>query len=418
VRTEPAGARVSVDGLPRGTSPVTVADLTPGEHAVLLESDFGAVKQVVTIEPGQTASLMVPLSTADAPVSGWIAITAPADVQIFEKNRLIGTSQTDRLMVSAGRHDIDIVNDTVGYRTTRTVQVGAGKVTPIKIEFPKGTIALNAVPWAEVWIDGQKVVFNARYGNYLAEIGAIGNASARLGQDLNTLLTTPGLNQEDLDAKLGGFVQTAETQEQNAEALDPPGPMVGPNDGAVEALQFRVNGLKGLQSTFKQTTAETDASVAGVKLAAQTRKLLASDVVWADAFQAPAEAVLQDEGIEGLDVPSSVFVTDDDLNAYADGQVTPELRCGGLVLDPRAAKVMVDGTPVKLTSHEFRVLSYLMHQRGRVVSQGELTEHIYAHSADRDSNTVEVFIARLRRKLGGAYIETVRGLGYRIEAAP
>src|SRR3954453_12872271 len=101
----------------------------------------------------------------------------------------------------------------------------------------------------------------------------------------------------------------------------------------------------------------------------------------------------------------------------ASGQVTPELRCGRLILDPRAAKVTVDDVSVKLTSHEFRVLSYLMHQRGRVVSQAELTEHIYAQSADRDSNTVEVFIARLRRKLGGSYIETVRGLGYRIEAA-
>ena len=101
----------------------------------------------------------------------------------------------------------------------------------------------------------------------------------------------------------------------------------------------------------------------------------------------------------------------------ASGQVTPELRCGGLILDPRAAKVTVNDVTVKLTSHEFRVLAYLMHQQGRVVSQGELTEHIYAQSADRDSNTVEVFIARLRRKLGGSYIETVRGLGYRVEAA-
>jgi two-component system OmpR family response regulator len=100
----------------------------------------------------------------------------------------------------------------------------------------------------------------------------------------------------------------------------------------------------------------------------------------------------------------------------ASGQVTPELRCGALALDPRVAKVTVDETVVKLTSHEFRVLSYLMHQRGRVVSQAELTEHIYAQNADRDSNTVEVFIARLRRKLGGRYIETVRGLGYRVES--
>jgi two-component system, OmpR family, response regulator len=100
------------------------------------------------------------------------------------------------------------------------------------------------------------------------------------------------------------------------------------------------------------------------------------------------------------------------------GQVTPELRAGSVVLDPRGARVTVDGVPVKLTSHEFRVLSYLMHHRGRIVSQSELTEHIYAQGFDRDSNTVEVFIARLRRKLGGTLIETVRGMGYRIEAEP
>jgi two-component system OmpR family response regulator len=98
----------------------------------------------------------------------------------------------------------------------------------------------------------------------------------------------------------------------------------------------------------------------------------------------------------------------------AAGQVQPELRCGALVLDPRLARVTIDNAPVKLTSHEFRVLSYLMHHRGRVVSQAELTEHIYSQGFDRDSNTLEVFVARLRRKLGGSYIETVRGLGYRI----
>jgi len=98
------------------------------------------------------------------------------------------------------------------------------------------------------------------------------------------------------------------------------------------------------------------------------------------------------------------------------GQVTPELRCGPLVLDPRSSKVTLDGAEVKLTSHEFRVLSYLMHHSQRVVSQSELTEHIYSQSFDRDSNTVEVFIARLRRKLGPAFIETVRGLGYHMKA--
>jgi two-component system, OmpR family, response regulator len=95
-------------------------------------------------------------------------------------------------------------------------------------------------------------------------------------------------------------------------------------------------------------------------------------------------------------------------------QPNPEIRCGSLVLDPRGARVTLDGAAVRLTSHEFRVLAYLMHHRGSVVSQAELTEHIYAQDRDRDSNTVEVFIARLRRKLGSSSIETVRGLGYRI----
>jgi two-component system OmpR family response regulator len=102
----------------------------------------------------------------------------------------------------------------------------------------------------------------------------------------------------------------------------------------------------------------------------------------------------------------------------ASGQVTPLLKSGPVMLDPRAARVTLDGAPVRLTSHEFRVLSYLMHHRGRVVSQSELSDHIYAQDLDRDSNTVEVFVARLRRKLGAGFIETVRGLGYRIEAGP
>jgi two-component system OmpR family response regulator len=98
----------------------------------------------------------------------------------------------------------------------------------------------------------------------------------------------------------------------------------------------------------------------------------------------------------------------------ASGQTGALLRSGSITLDPRAARVTVAGNPVRLTSHEFRVLSYLMHHRGRVVPQTELSEHIYAENLDRDSNTVEVFIARLRRKVGATAIETIRGLGYRM----
>ena len=101
----------------------------------------------------------------------------------------------------------------------------------------------------------------------------------------------------------------------------------------------------------------------------------------------------------------------------ASRQPSIELRCAAIVLDPRAARVTVAGVPVRLTTHEFRVLSYLMHHRDRVVSQSELAELIYSRDADRDSNTVEVFVARLRKKIGTASIETVRGLGYRMGGA-
>ena len=157
VRTDPAGAQVVVDGIARGTSPLTVNDLAPGEHAVLLTSAAGSSRQTVTVERGATASLVVTLAaTENAPLSGWISITAPIGVQLYENNRLLGTSATDQIMVSAGRHELELVNEQLGYRVARTVQVPPGKVASINLELPKGTLALNAVPWAEVWIDGEK----------------------------------------------------------------------------------------------------------------------------------------------------------------------------------------------------------------------------------------------------------------------
>jgi two-component system, OmpR family, response regulator len=96
----------------------------------------------------------------------------------------------------------------------------------------------------------------------------------------------------------------------------------------------------------------------------------------------------------------------------AAGHASSELACGALRLDTRSGRVAVDGNPVKLTSHEYRLLSYLMHHQGRVVSRTELVEHLYDQDFDRDSNTVEVFVGRIRRKLGVDIIQTVRGLGY------
>jgi len=98
----------------------------------------------------------------------------------------------------------------------------------------------------------------------------------------------------------------------------------------------------------------------------------------------------------------------------AGGHASAELACGPLTLDTRSNRVAVDGRALTLTSHEYRVLAYLMHHPDQVVSRGDLVEHIYAQDFDRDSNTVEVFIGRLRKKLPPGLIETVRGMGYRL----
>ena len=172
VRTEPAGAQIAVDDVARGPSPVTVDDLSAGEHVVTVTSDLGTVKQRVMIAAGANASVVVPLGGGEgAPVSGWVSVSAPAEVQLFENKRLLGSSQSDRIMVSAGRHEFEFVNDTLGYRATKTVQVPAGKVASVKVEWPKGTIALNAIPWADVWIDGEKVG-ETPIGNLSVPIGS------------------------------------------------------------------------------------------------------------------------------------------------------------------------------------------------------------------------------------------------------
>jgi two-component system OmpR family response regulator len=98
----------------------------------------------------------------------------------------------------------------------------------------------------------------------------------------------------------------------------------------------------------------------------------------------------------------------------AAGHASSEINCGPLRLDTKASKATVDGTPLKLTSHEYRLLAYLMHHHGEIVSRTELIEHLYDQDFDRDSNTIEVFVGRLRRKIGIDLIETVRGLGYRM----
>jgi hypothetical protein len=173
IQSEPAGAKVIVDGTERGVAPVTITDLAAGEHRVELQNDgVTAAKHTVMVQAGGTASLVVPITPAATagPVSGWVSAKAPFTMEIREQGRLLGTTDADRLMITAGRHELDFVSDALGYRSTRVVQVGPGKVSSLTLDLPQGVVNLNAAPWAEVWIDGRRVG-ETPIGNLSVSIG-------------------------------------------------------------------------------------------------------------------------------------------------------------------------------------------------------------------------------------------------------
>ena len=99
----------------------------------------------------------------------------------------------------------------------------------------------------------------------------------------------------------------------------------------------------------------------------------------------------------------------------AAGNASAEMIAGDVRLDTRSGRVTLAGEPVKLTAQEYKLLSYLLHHKGKVVSRTELIEHIYDQDFDRDSNTIEVFVTRIRKKLGADVISTIRGLGYSLD---
>jgi hypothetical protein len=172
VHSQPAGAKVTVDGEARGVAPLTLEGMSPGDHEVVLTNETGTSKHTVKVLAGTTASLVAPVvPMAEGPVSGWVSVKAPFTVEIREDGQLLGTTETDRLMMASGRHVLQFVNQTLGYRESRVVQVAPGKVSTISLDLPKGTISLNASPWAEVFIDGRRVG-ETPIGNLEVPIGA------------------------------------------------------------------------------------------------------------------------------------------------------------------------------------------------------------------------------------------------------
>ena len=114
----------------------------------------------MNVQAGGTASLVAPVGVVAAsggPVSGWLAVKAPFTLEIREAGRVIGTTDADRIMLAAGRHELQLVNESLGYTATRVVTVQPGKVSTVTADLPNCVVNLQALPWAEVWIDGQRI---------------------------------------------------------------------------------------------------------------------------------------------------------------------------------------------------------------------------------------------------------------------
>ena len=149
IDTQPAGARILLDGKPSGESPVALDGIAAGRHTVTFVSASGSVKRTIRVEAGRTTKLDVPI------FSGWVGIYAPFIVEVSEGGKVIGTTEEPRIMLSPGRHDLTLVNRELGYNSQQTVEVEPGEVKSVSID-PRGIVNLNASPWAEVWIDGRK----------------------------------------------------------------------------------------------------------------------------------------------------------------------------------------------------------------------------------------------------------------------
>ena len=151
------------------------------------------------------------------------------------------------------------------------------------------------------------------YEDYMSEVDKVAKDSENVGREFANVLTTPGLKLADLQTRLNGLVEQQDLDVNRAVGLDPPGPLRPAHESMIEALQFRVSGLRGLGEAFDQTKASKEAAASGLVLAEQADRLVASDVVWDDLFKARAVAELKNQEITGVEVPDSNFVQTTDL---------------------------------------------------------------------------------------------------------
>jgi len=151
VTTTPAGAKVTVDGKPHGVTPVTVGDLSPGNHEVTLESSAGTVRRTVAIAANQTAQI------EESIFSGWLAVFAPFEIVISEANRVLRPDERGQILLPPGMHDLRVSNRTLGYEATWNVEIKPGATTNLRVTPEPSKLTVTSPESAEVWIDGAKV---------------------------------------------------------------------------------------------------------------------------------------------------------------------------------------------------------------------------------------------------------------------
>jgi PEGA domain len=151
VTTTPAGARVTVDGKPRGVTPVTVGDLSPGNHDVALESSAGTVRRTVTVAANQTVQV------EESIFSGWLAVYAPFEIVIAEANRVLRPDERGQILLPPGMHDLRVSNRTLGYEATWNVEIKPGATTNLRVTPEPSKLTVTSPEPAEVWVDGTKV---------------------------------------------------------------------------------------------------------------------------------------------------------------------------------------------------------------------------------------------------------------------
>ena len=156
VQTEPAGQVVVVDDVRRGTSPLTVSGLSPGRHRLVVSGAGTPYRRDVTITAGNTLSLTVSPRAAGSS-AGWLRISAPILLQIRANGELVGNTEVERVMLPAGEHTLEMRNDAFGFSATRRVTVAPGRTADLRVAVPNGTLSINAIPWAEVWLNGERV---------------------------------------------------------------------------------------------------------------------------------------------------------------------------------------------------------------------------------------------------------------------